>query len=212
MNKQTIGLMMVVRNEAKRIKECLEWHLPYVDQVVICDQESDDGTLEIVKECLTKWNGDWQVITDKQWGYCEPSKQKAADLLITDWILYVDADEKFPQSFLEDMHEIVKTDKFDGFRFPRYNYFSVQVFGENVPIKPKWITVLHPAKDPQLRLTRRSLSIFPIYLHNRVRIFRADGKKYMQDLPFPIEHRKTVTEQWDDEKRYKVANGKGESE
>lgn len=197
--KQTIGLMMVVRNEAKRIKKCLEWHLPYVEQVVICDQQSDDGTQEIIKAVLEKWGKDWQLISDKQWGYCEPSKQKVADLLVTDWILYVDADETFPKEFLERMHDIVAENNIDGYNFPRNNYFDVQVYNNNVPIEPKWLSVLHPSKDYQLRLTKRELSVFPVFLHHRVRL---GGENRQGKLVYPIEHRKTLTEQWDDNKRY----------
>lgn len=198
--------MMVVRNEIDRIKDCLEWHLPYIDQVVICDQESDDGTWEFLQDLATEISIPIEIWQDKKWGYCEPSKQVTADKLSTDWILYVDADERFPKVFLEKVHEIIDTEEFDSFRFPRYNYFDVQVFDDNVPITPKWLTVQHPAKDPQTRLTRKSLSKFPVYLHHRVRVLNDKGEKRMFDLPYPIEHRKTVIEQWGDQKRYAVIN------
>jgi glycosyltransferase involved in cell wall biosynthesis len=206
MINQTIGLMMVVRNEIKRIGKCLDWHLPYVDEVSICDQSSTDGTNQLLQEYKDKSKIPFRLWTDNPRGYCEPSKQITADLLKADWILYVDADEKFPIEFLKQMHNIVDIAKVDGFRFPRYNYFEVQVYDDNVPITPKWVTVLHPAKDPQLRLTRRSLSKFPVYLHHRVRIFNAKGEKLMVDLPYPIEHKKTVKDQLEDNKRYAIAN------
>lgn len=209
--KIKIGLMMVVRNEIKNIRECLEWHLPYVDEVSICDQQSTDGTWGILADFQKKSKIPFHLFIDEVWGYCEPSKQKTADKLNAEWILYVDADEKFSKAFLENMHNIIKDwDKaFDGFRFPRSNIFQVKVFDDNVPIKPKWLTVQHPARDPQLRLTRKSLSRFPVFLHHRVRIFNAKGEKRMQDLPYPIEHRKTVMEQIEDNERYAIANKRG---
>lgn len=206
MKKQTIGLMMVVRNELNRIKDCLDWHLPYVDEVAICDQMSDDGTYALLQTYLENQKIPFTLIRDKVHGYCEPSKQKTADLLNTDWILYLDPDEKFPKVFLEDMHHLVKTEDYDGFSFPRYNFFDVQVFDDNVPIEPKWLTVQHPAKDPQLRLTRKSVSKFPEFLHHRVRIFREDGSKHQWELLYPIEHHKTINEQWNDNSRYEVIN------
>lgn len=199
----TIGLMLVVRNEIKRIKECLDWHLPFVDEVAICDQESDDGTWEYLGEMLTKSKVPVQLIQDKKWGFCEPSKQKTADLLHTEWILYVDPDEKFSIEFLKNMNKIIEEHpETNGFLFPRYNFFDVQVFDDSVPIEPKWLTIQHPKKDPQLRLTRATVSKFPEFLHHRVRVENAKGEKLVYELPYPIEHHKTLTEQWDDQKRY----------
>jgi hypothetical protein len=82
------------------------------------------------------------------------------------------------------------------------------VFDENVPIEPKWLQVQHPAKDPQLRLTRSSCSEFPEFLHHRVRIINDKGEKRMGKLPFHIEHIKDLKEQWDDHKRYQLINHK----
>lgn len=212
--KPTIGLMMVVRNEKNRIKECLDWHVPYVDSVVICDQESDDGTweeLELYRDSFYSSHDltyNFMLTRDKKWGFCEPSKQKTADLLNTDWLLYVDPDEKMPRLFLESMHEMVETMQYDGFIFPRYNFFDVAVFDNNVPIKPKVIRVQHPAKDPQLRLTRKSASTFPEFLHHRVRINDSEGKKRAFITLYPIEHIKTIRDQWDDNRRYKIINHK----
>lgn len=205
MNK-LVGGMMVVRNEALRIKECLEWHLPYLDQIVICDQESSDDTVEIAKKVLIKWGGDWQIITDKQWGFCEPSKQKTADLLITDWIFYFDADEKFNKEFLGNMKQSLLRDNYDGYTFKRDNIFVVKVYDDNVPIGPKFLRVKHPAHDYQLRLTRRSISMFPDMIHHRVRLQVENPK--VAKISQSIEHVKSITEQWDDIKRYQIVNKK----
>jgi len=199
--KQTIGLMLVVRNEIKKIKECLDFHVPYVNEIAICDQQSDDGTWEFLKEYFKDKKIKHHLIQDKQWGYCEPSKQKTADLLSTDWLLYLDPDERFPRAFLIAMHGIVENPSYNGYNLPRNNFFDIQVYDDNVPIDPKVLTIQHPKRDPQLRLTRKSVSFFPSYLHHRVRI---TGKAY--DLPYPIEHRKTIVEQWEDNRRYKKIN------
>lgn len=201
MSKQTIGLMMVVRNEEKRINKCLNWHLPYVDEVAICDQSSDDNTYPLLKEIKDSWNIPFTLIQDKNHGYCEPSKQMTADQLTTDWILYVDPDELFDKEFLTSMHKLVETYDYTGYNFFRRNIFRVKVFDENVPIEPKWLEVEHPKKDSQLRLTKKSVSRFPKHLHNRVRI---TGKA--ETLPFKILHIKDISEQWDDNKRYKEVN------
>lgn len=200
--------MMVVRNERKRIKECLDWHLPFVDEVAIIDQMSDDGTWEFLKEYFKDDKYAYVITQDKQWGYCEPSKQKAADLLTTDWILYADADEKFPIEFLKEMHLMTENPDYDGYTCNRNNIFHVKVFGDNVPIEPKWLDVQHPAKDSQLRLTRASCSVFPAFLHNRVRVMNEKGEKRLGKTHFAIDHFKDIQEQWEDESRYKLINKK----
>lgn len=206
--QQTIGLLMVVRNESKRIKKCLELYLPYVDQVAICDQQSDDGTWEILKEYAKhSKKGKVTIWQDKQWGYCEPSKQPTADMLSTDWILYVDPDEEFPIVFLEIMHKQVEDERWDAYRFPRINVFRIKVFDDNVPITPKWVEAVHPKKDHQTKLSRAEVSKFPPYLHNRVRYMRGEEKRHY-DLPYPIKHVKEVTEQWEDNRRYEIVNKK----
>lgn len=206
--KQTIGLLMVVRNEAKRIKKCLELYLPYVEQAVICDQQSDDGTWEILKDyAMHSKKNKVKIWQDKKWGYCEPSKQKTFEMLSTDWVLYVDPDEEFPRSFLSIMHKQVEDEKYDAYRFPRMNVFRMKVYDDNVPISPKWVEAVHPKGDHQTKLTRSEVSVFPPYLHNRVRYMRGEEKR-LYDLPYPIKHVKEITEQWEDNARYKEANKK----
>lgn len=205
--KPTIGLMLVVRNEYPRIRECIEWHAPYVDQISACDQSSDDGTFEELDKIFTELKIPCTLWQDKNHGYCEPSKQKTADNLNTDWILYVDPDEKFPKEFLETMHDLVKNTKFDGFSFPRNNIFQVKVYNDDVPIEPKWLTVQHPSRDYQLRLTRKEVSTFPQYLHHRVRIYR-NGKQNLTKIRYAIDHVKRLDEQWNDNQRYaRINNG-----
>lgn len=204
----TVGLMMVVRNEVKEIKECLDWHLKYVDEVAICDQSSDDGTYEILLGYKNRSKKPFKLIRDINHGYCEPSKQKTADLLTTEWILYIDADERFNLEFLETIKKYTSREDVDGFQFPRKNLFKVKVFDESVPIEPKELIVTHPAKDYQLRLTRKSVSKFPVYLHNRVRINLKDGTRRDEIIRLEIEHLKNLDEQRMDAERYrKVKNG-----
>lgn len=52
MVKNTICLVMIVKNEGHVIKKCLQSVLPYVSTYVICDNGSTDNTEAVVKECL----------------------------------------------------------------------------------------------------------------------------------------------------------------
>lgn len=47
-----ISLSMIVRNEAHCIERCLKSVKPFIDQAVIIDTGSEDGTQELISECL----------------------------------------------------------------------------------------------------------------------------------------------------------------
>lgn len=218
--KQTVGLLMGIYNEAARIAGCLEHHLPYVDEAAIVIQESDDGTEEVVATYLREnsWNlvviepesktyvrEGWakiHVLHFPKMGCSEATLQDGVDKLETDWVLYVDADEKFPVDFMKTMYVVLEDKRYDGYRFERDNYFSVRCFNEAVPIEPKVMIIKHPMRDQQVRLTRRSVSVFPRQIHVRARVRDAHGIEHIFSLSETIYHLKDIEEQWTDNRQY----------
>jgi glycosyltransferase involved in cell wall biosynthesis len=105
---KTVGLNIITYNEAHRIRETLDSALSSVDEIVIVDQQSTDGTTEVILD-WAKVNGilDSQfpmtVISDKHWGYCEPSRKLAWEHSISDWILVLDADERISPDFANEI-------------------------------------------------------------------------------------------------------------
>jgi glycosyltransferase involved in cell wall biosynthesis len=201
---ETIGLLMGIYNEAQRIVGCLDYHLPFVDEAMIVIQESDDGTEKIVDEYIVKNNlsEKVKVMHFPKMGCSEATLQDGVNEMKSDWVLYVDADEVFPLSHLKEMHELILTDKHDAFRFERDNFFDVPVFAESVPIVPKVLRIQHPSRDPQVRLTRKSLSVFPRQIHVRARVRRPNGEEFIRTLDNPIVHIKSFEEQWIDNSSY----------
>ncbi len=222
---QTVGLLMGIYNEAHRIQDCLDYHLKYFDDAVIVIQQSDDGTEEKVAEFFSTWlqvemdlgtrpehiqafevyqNGNQivKVMHFPKMGFSEATLQDGVDIMTSDWVLYCDADEKFPIPFLEEMHKLIEDDFYNGFRFERDNWFKVQVFNEAVPIKPKFLTVKHPARDQQIRLTRKSMSVFPRQVHVRARVRDETGDEKIKSLDYAMYHLKDLDEQWIDNKAY----------
>jgi hypothetical protein len=202
---QKIGLLMVVRNEAHRLPAFFEHTLPYVDAVAIADQRSDDGTWELIQKYKEKSTIPFEAWQDEKHGISEPSKQPTADLLATDWILYLDPDEIAEERFLKEMHELVEENEVDGYTLIRKNIFLVRVFGDNTPIEPKILRMEHPTLDRQVRLTRKMYSFFPPQIHVRVRVRRQRVVGYhenIQHTDYEIIHEKTIKEQFEDDKRY----------
>jgi glycosyltransferase involved in cell wall biosynthesis len=97
---RSLALNMVVYNEAHRIRQTLEQVLPLVDEVVIIDQDSTDGTPDICEAMGAT------VHSDAHHGYCEPSRQLAMDKTHSDWILVMDADEAPTSEFIAELRSM----------------------------------------------------------------------------------------------------------
>lgn len=81
---------MIVKDEQKFIKMCLDKALPLVDEVVIVDTGSADNTINIIREY-----GDKVKLVEVNW---ENDFSKARNIYLEnatgDWILVLDADEE----------------------------------------------------------------------------------------------------------------------
>lgn len=85
--RRTLGAMLICRDEADRIEDCLRSLQGWVDEIVVLDSGSRDGTLEIARRYTDKvWSTDWP-------GY-GPQRNRALSKLRSDWVLYIDADER----------------------------------------------------------------------------------------------------------------------
>ncbi len=78
---------MIVRNEAERLERCLASVAGFVDEMVVVDTGSDDGTAAIAASCGASvhhldWPGDFA-----------PARNHALDLVRGDWVLVLDGDE-----------------------------------------------------------------------------------------------------------------------
>ncbi|TGU53169.1 glycosyltransferase [Mesorhizobium sp. M00.F.Ca.ET.186.01.1.1] len=92
----TIGLCMIVKNEAKVILACLTSVLPLVDYVLIIDTGSEDGTQEIIRDFLAAHNVPGAVI-DEPWRDFAYNRTFALDRLreveTVDYAMIIDADD-----------------------------------------------------------------------------------------------------------------------
>ncbi|QDH20847.1 glycosyltransferase family 2 protein [Saccharibacillus brassicae] len=89
--KKTIALCMIVKDEEKHLKKCLDSVASVVDQIVIVDTGSTDRTLEIAEQYQAEihhfeWINDFSA-----------ARNKAIKYAHTDYILVLDADEYLPE-------------------------------------------------------------------------------------------------------------------
>lgn len=86
--KFSISLCMIVKNEEKYLRGCLESARPFVDEIIIVDTGSTDATVAIAQDFGANvfsfpWNGNFSDARNE-------SLRHAA----SEWILYLDADER----------------------------------------------------------------------------------------------------------------------
>jgi glycosyltransferase involved in cell wall biosynthesis len=94
----TIGLSMIVRNEAKLIVRCLESVRPLVDVIYVSDTGSDDKTVGIIYDFMKEYNING-VVVDTRWRDFSHNRNIALDILRkvspqTDYAFMIDADDQ----------------------------------------------------------------------------------------------------------------------
>lgn len=118
---KTIGLCMIVKNEAHVIERCMESLKRLLDYVLIVDTGSDDGTPQVIINWLNKNNIKGEVIIEpwKNFAYNRTfALQKLKEKEFIDYSLMIDADEilvfeddfnveDFKNSLCVDIYDIV---------------------------------------------------------------------------------------------------------
>lgn len=119
------------------------------DEIVICDMESTDSTLEIARRY------DCKVVTFPKAGHAivEPARNFAIQSASNPWVLVVDADEVVPKALREYLYRQVSLPcPPDGIYIPRRNYFM-----------GTFMHCLYP--DYILRFFRKDKTVWPPVIH-----------------------------------------------
>ena len=92
----SIAAVLIVKNEQDHLRACLET-LAWVDEIVVVDAGSSDGTREIARDFTDK------VAVEDDWQGFGRQRQRAEALVESDWILMVDADERVTPALRESI-------------------------------------------------------------------------------------------------------------
>ena len=115
-----ISVVINTYNAEQYLKKVLE-SVKGFDEIVICDMESTDSTLEIAKEygCKTV------CFPKREYTIVEPARNFAIQNASHEWVLVVDADEIVPPTLKEYLYNIISDNASDihGIYIPRRNYF-----------------------------------------------------------------------------------------
>lgn len=149
MDNNKISVVINTYNAEKHLARVLE-SVKGFDEIVICDMESTDGTLDIAKEygckIVTFEKGDCQIV--------EPARQFAINSATYKWVLLVDADELITPELHDYLYKrIAEEDSPKGIFIPRKNYFMGKFMICNYP-------------DYILRFFARDNITWPPYVHS----------------------------------------------
>lgn len=161
-----LSAIVLTKDEEKIIKECIN-SLKFCDEIIIIDDFSKDGTVQIanklgVKVIKRHLNNNW-------------SEQKNFGLKYAkgDWVFFVDSDEIVSNNLSEEIKSSIKQTAVNGFYLKRKNYY----FGEMVET-----TEMNHGKF--LRLARKDRGLWKRAVHE---YWVVEGKKKL--LKNPLTHK-----------------------
>ena len=146
-----MGISVVINtyNANKHLREVIDAVKDF-DEVIVCDMESTDNTLEIAHSfncnVITFPKGECTIV--------EPARNFAIAQATQPWILVVDADEIVTPELQKYLYQLIeKSDCPSGVYIPRKNYFMGQFMHSYYP-------------DPLLRFFKKENTVWPPTIHS----------------------------------------------
>lgn len=124
---KSLSVCMIVKNEEKNIKRCLDSIESIADEIVIVDTGSGDKTLDICMQYNTKiiehkWNNDFSE-----------ARNISLDYATKDYILFLDADEELLNEDIDKLRLLLSKKKLEeGYFFKLINIINEKEVGEYV--------------------------------------------------------------------------------
>lgn len=113
-----ITLCAIILNEEKDIRSYLNYYKPYVDRTVLLDGGSHDRTVELATTLAD------EIKIVKFEGHYGNQANRCLEMVKTDWVLFMDVDERLELSTLKNLRTMIDQDEFDCYAFPRKNYID----------------------------------------------------------------------------------------
>lgn len=116
--KVTLSVAIATFNEAIKLEACLASVASWVDEIILVDGGSTDGTIEIARR--------YGAIVYKRDNppMFHINKQYAIEKCKSDWILQLDADEVVSKKLRDEISIFIrKKNVLSGFKMPRKNFF-----------------------------------------------------------------------------------------
>lgn len=111
----SISAIIIAKNEAKLIEECLK-SLDFVSEIILIDTGSTDETVKIAKSFKAK-------VSNFEGGGFSEWRNEGLKKASSDWVFYIDCDERVGEELKKEIIEITSTKKpeFGCYAIPRLN-------------------------------------------------------------------------------------------
>ena len=109
----TVSAVIIARNEEKMIANCIDT-LRWCNEIIVIDNDSSDGTAELAKRQGAQ-------VVSMNTGTFADFRNKGKSESQSDWVLYVDADERVSPKLKKDIQRAVRNVEFQAYRIPRNN-------------------------------------------------------------------------------------------
>ena len=116
--KNTLSAIVITRNEAHNLDDCLRSMQGLVDEIIVVDSQSTDGTVAIAERHGAK------VSRPADWPGFGPQKNRALDLATCDWVLSIDADERLTPELSAEIRAVLQhLDSKVAYEIPRLSWY-----------------------------------------------------------------------------------------
>jgi|SRR5579875_627794 len=103
----TISAVIISCEEADVLEPCLHSVAPWVDEIVVVDMDSTDGTLEVAQRFTDR------IYRHHRLDYGDPARNYALSLARGEWIIMLDPDERVPSKLAAELRRIACTGEAD---------------------------------------------------------------------------------------------------
>jgi glycosyltransferase involved in cell wall biosynthesis len=113
-----ITVIIQTHNEEANLASCIESVMLFTDSILVIDTESTDKTVEIARQYEV------QVLSFPFSRYVEPARQFGIEKASTDWVFFLDADERIGDRLAAEIKQTVASQPFTHYKIPRQNIFG----------------------------------------------------------------------------------------
>ena len=169
-NKPLISAVINVRNEAEALNKCLRSIKNLVDEIIIVDMQSTDGSLEIAKQAGAK------VYSYRPMKFVEPARNFALSKATGKWILLLDPDEYLNKTLKKELLDVTKRSDVDYVKIPRKNI----IFG-------RWIRHSNSWPDYLIRFFKKGAVTWKKEIHSQP-VVKGNGLTLLDSEKLAIQH------------------------
>jgi glycosyltransferase involved in cell wall biosynthesis len=113
----TLSAIVITRNEAHNLHDCLQSMRGLVDEIIVVDSQSTDATVAIAQQHGAK------VSQPADWPGFGPQKNRALELATCDWILSIDADERVTPELALEITQVLHANLDIAYQVPRLSWY-----------------------------------------------------------------------------------------